>query len=457
MPSVIITWISPRNPHAKRGFTLIEVLVATAVLGIFFAAVTLILQQVLENIGYSRVRTIGLSLAQERMERVRNMPYADIGTISGIPPGIIASDETVNINSLDFTIMTDVQYIDDPYDGLAPADAVNTDYKRVTMTVTWGGIYPSRQPVYMTTDVAPPGLESDPGTDGTLTVKVFDATGLPVSNATVNIDNTSVTPEIHIQTLTDANGTVSLPGAPVCSACYEIRATKQNYSTDRTYSTAEVANPLLPHATVIDGDVTQISLAIDRVSSVTIQSLGAQENGYPPVGNVIFTLRGSKIIGYDVSDNPVFKYSYTTNTAGGFVGIPSLEWDTYTLDFTPSGHNFAGSNPMSPFVLPPATSWTVPISAVPKTSTSLLVSVVDLANAPVASASVRLWNESLSFDLTKYTAATGTPNWGHAFFGGLTQGLYGLQVTFPGLEEASRAVDLIGAIREHVLLPPSIP
>jgi len=434
----------------KKGFTLVETLVALGVLGIFFAGMTAIFQQILENVGQSRVRTTALALAQEKMELIKNLPYTSIGTVGGIPQGLLPQQETTTINNQQFTITTSIIYIDDPFDSLAPTDIINTDYKRVRVEITWGGSYPSRVPLTLVTNIVPKGVETVSG--GTLDIRVFNANAEPVQNATVTIKNATTIPPIDMQTLTNSNGLVIIPGAPACVTCYEIIIKKQNYSTDKTYSSTVVANPLQPFTTVIEGKVTQTSFSIDQVSSLTVQSFGLAESGYPPVANVQFTLRGSKLIGHDTLDNPVYKYQFTTNTGGGSVSIPSLEWDTYTLDFTNSLYNLGGSIPTMPFLLNPSSSLTIPIVVVPKTNTSLLVTVKNSENILQASATAQLENQLLSYDTTKITASTGSADYGQVFFGGLTPATYTLHVNLPGYQEASSTLNLSGAILENIRL-----
>lgn len=435
--------------HIRSGFSMVETLIAIGVFGIFFAAVALILQQVLQNVGESRVRTTALALAQSKMEIIRNLPYQQVGTAGGIPQGPINQTETVDINSLPFTVKTSVIYVDDPFDGLTPLDLINTDYKRARVEITWAGIYPSRYPVTLVTNIAPKGVETLTS-GGTLKIQVFNSAALPVSNADVRIDNASAVPEIHIQTLTDSNGLVILPGSPQCISCYQIVVNKTSFSTDKTYSTAEVTNPLQPFASVFDGEITEISFAIDTVSSLTINAYGTKESGYPPVGNVLFNLRGSKIIGYDSSDNPVYKFNLATGTVGNTRSISNLEWDTYNLDFSTSFHNLAGSNPVVPFGIPPSTNLTVPIVAIPKTNNNLLLIVQNSANELLASASARLSNSALSYDVTKTTGATGSADFGQVFFGGLENTTYELDVNLPPYEEATSSI-LISGIKQETM------
>lgn len=457
MPSAKIKVMKMSLPVGRKrrnaGFTFIETLVALGVLGIFFAAMALIIQQVLENVGSSRVRSTAIALAQERMELVRNLPYNSVGTVGGIPQGSLPQSETVTVNGLPFTVKSSVVYIDDQFDGIAPNDLINTDYKRVRIEITWGGAYPSITPLAFVTNIVPRGVETIVG-GGTMYIQVFNANAQPVSNATVTIDNTAVTPAIHTQTLTNANGLIVLPGAPACVNCYQISVTKTGHSTDSTYSTAQVTNPLQPHATVIEGQLTQISFSIDQLSNITVQSFGPGPT-YPPIANVIFTLRGTKIIGTDSSDNPVYKYSYTTNTGGGIVNIPNLEWDNYTLDFTDSAHNLSGSTPTMPFAVNPNTSHTIPIVAVPKTNTTLLVTAKDGAGLLQASATAQLTHAGLGVSLTKVTAATGSPDFGQAFFGSLTPSSnYQLRVSLPGYQDATATMTLSGTRTESITLNP---
>lgn len=441
-----------KSKSSRHGFTLLETVIALAVLGMFFAATAYILQQVLTEIGLSRLQATALSLGQAKMETVRNLPYASVGTVGGIPQGPIVQSEQNPINGLTFTVTTSIIYIDDAFDGLAPADTINNDYKRARVEVTWGGAYPSRQPVTLVSNIAPKGVETTAG-GGTLLIQVFDSLGQPVPSATVTIDNTVVNPEIHTQTLTSALGVVVLPGSPACISCYKITITKNNYSTDRTYSTTEVANPLQPYATVIAGSVTQLSLAIDTISTVIINSVNSS---YQPQTNVQFTLHGSKLIGYTATDDPVYKYNFSTNTGGGTVNIPALEWDNYTLDFSNSLYNLTGSNPVQPFALPPNTNQTVQVVVAPKTSTSLLVVVKNNSGELQASASAQLSDTGLTYDVTKVTPATGSADYGQVFFGGLNPGSYNLKVTLPGYQDATASATLTTTHQENIILNPAL-
>ncbi len=425
----------------NKGLTLIETVVAVGVLIVFFALVFFLLYQILNNIGYAQIRSVGLSIGQTQIELIRNLPYNSVGTIGGIPPGPIPQQEQITRNTQTFTVKTDIIYIDDPFDNTAPNDPIPSDYKRVRVQVSWGEAYPSRMPVTFVTNIAPNGIESNPG-GGTLFVQVINAQGNPVPNATVQFMNTSVNPAINYNTLTNMNGNVVLPGAPSCVTCYKITTTKDGYSTDRTYGTEEVANPILPHATVIEGQVTQLTFAIDQVGSIQVRSFGSQANGYPPVANVLFTLRGSKIIGTDTTDTPVYKYSYRTNTGGGMVSIPNLEWDNYTIDLSDSHYTLAGSTPTNPITLSPGQNRTVDIVVEPKYNASLLITLKDQMGNLIGSGSANIKNSINTIDSTKFTPASGSPDYGQLFFNNLPVGLYYLIASATGYQSATSSMNI---------------
>lgn len=446
--------LSPTLTRSKTGFTLVETVVAIGVLGVFFVAIALILAQVLQNVGDARIRATALALAQQKMELIRNLPYAQVGTVGGIPQGALLPTEIVSINSQQFTVTTSVVYIDDPYDGVAPVDAVNTDYKRARVVITWSGVYPSRVPVTFVTNIVPKGLESLVG-GGTLLIQVFNASGLPISNADIKIDNVNVTPQIHLQTLTSSDGTVILPGAPACVTCYQITVTKTGYSSDKTYTVSEVANPIQPLATVIEGNLSQISFAIDQLTSLNLTSYGSQELGYPLAGNVSFTLRGSKIIGYTTSDEPVYKYQFSTLTNGvGQLNISGMEWDSYTFDFSNSSHDLAGSNPLLPISLSPSIPLSVSFVAVPKTPASILIAVKNASQQLQASSSVEIRRDSPLFIATKSAGATDAADFGQVFFNSLSPDIYNLTVTAPGYQESTSTSSLINSHQETIILNP---
>ena len=437
---------------SAQGLTLIETLIASSLLFLFFAGVFVVLQMMLSTIGEARVKLVASSLAQEKLEIAKNLSYPDVGTVGGIPAGSLPQNEVVNVNGQDFQVSTSVSYIDDEFDGVAPVDSIPTDYKRVRVSVDWDGAFSPKNPLVFLTDIAPQGLESGSNA-GTLSIQVINAQGQPVVNADVLIVASSTSPPVNLNTLTDSEGRVILPGSPICVDCYEITITKSGYSTDRTYSTAEVANPSKPHLSVLDGQLTHSSFAIDRLANLTVYATRSRQAGYGVFPGVQFVLRGAKTIGTDVLDEPVYKYEDTHVTGGfGIVSINNLEWDTYDL-FFPSGSSIdiAGTKPIVPFGLSPNANGNITVVTDANSPNSLLVAVEDQSSTLLENASISLYKDGVPV-ATKSAGTVGHGDEGQAYFGGLSQSTYDLLVTLTNFEDATGSVSVNGDVNELILL-----
>src|SRR3990167_2574132 len=315
-----------------RGQFYIDLIIAVAVLSILGLTLFRLSALSYEIISFNRARIAARHLAQEKAEYIRNLPYDDVGTQGGIPAGAIPQVENIERNGLNYVVRVAVIYYDDPFDGLVPDDLLPTDYKKVRIDISWGGLAASNiNPVTLITDISPKGIETAAG-GGTLSILVFDANAQPVPQADIHIVASSVAPPVDLTLQTADNGRVVLPGTPTCVACYEITVSKTNYSTDKTYSQSEVANPNKPHASILAGALTEISFAIDRVSTLNVTSRSDKTAEFTPLPGVSFRLRGEKVIGTDVSDEPVYKYDeeFTTD-ANGVQNVTNLEWDNYSV------------------------------------------------------------------------------------------------------------------------------
>jgi prepilin-type N-terminal cleavage/methylation domain-containing protein len=434
------------------GFTLIETLVASAVLAMLFAGVLVILQMLLTSIGEARVRVVASSLAQERLETAKNLPFDEVGTVGGIPPGSLPQEEAVVVNGQTFSVVTTVLYIDDAFDSLAPTDPIPNDYKRVRVTVDWDGTFKPKTPQVMSTDVAPAGLEFIDDA-GTLIIRVFNSQGVPLSNAQVRIQATSVTPPVDLTTTTNVDGMVMLPGAPMCFECYSISATKAGYSLDKTYTTTEVANPTKPQASVFEGQLTEISFVIDALSSLSVTTTRSRQANYALFPGVSFTLQGTKTIGTDVFDEPVYKYSQAFVTGAlGQLTIPNLEWDLYSF-LLPAGSSIdiAGIKPLSPFPIVAGSNTSLMVVTIANTANSLLMTVMSSNDQLLPSASITMLVNGNPV-ATQSAGLLGKGDEGQAYFGGLPPGSYDFLVSLASYATATGSVTLSGDMSETILL-----
>ncbi len=257
----------------QKGFSLIEVLVGILLVTVIFTGIIGAFTLSLKTTFQSKARITALSLANKRIEEIRNLSYADVGTVGGIPSGTIPQTEERNLNGINFTITTRIINIDDEFDGKLPTDTVPADYKRAKVKVSWPGMIGGE--AIILTDVSPKGIETMAG-GGTISLFVQDAQGVGVGQAEVNIVNDAVTPQIDASYLSDDYGYVILAGAPTSTEAYEVIVEKTGYSSQRTYSKSEIANPLKPHLSVYENTLTEPSFSIDKVSTLNVETRAQQ-------------------------------------------------------------------------------------------------------------------------------------------------------------------------------------
>jgi len=426
-----------------------DVLVGTALSLIIFLAVWQAYLLGVQIVGKSQARITAETLASAKIEEIRNLPYDSIGTVGGIPSGNIQPSQDIVQNGINFHIATSIIYIDDPYDGLAPEDTLNTDYKRARVEVSWTGKFQSPRPVVLITDISPKGVETNQG-GGTISLSVFDANGQAVPQTDIRLENASTSPPISLDLTTDSQGKLIIPGAPAAIESYKVIAGKSGYSTDRTYGRDEVFSPDRPHLTVIESQVTEASFSIDKLSALTVQTRQYSDPSQS-IANVDFNIRGSKTIGRDENDDPVYKYNSSTSTdSTGSRILDNMEWDSYQITLPEnSSYTIAGSSQFQPFNLLPNEDKTITLLLTSHVANSLLVDVSSGAGEPLAGAAVHLSNQSLTYDETLNTATSG-----QAFFALPAPADYDLEVSKAGYSTATSTLTVSGNIEHKINLNP---
>ena len=222
---------SPRRSR-QAGFSYIEVLVGIMILAIVAGGIVQGLAATSTSLGTSRAETTATKLATAALDRAHRMPYEDVGTVGGSPPGIIPASATRNVNGINFKVDTDVEYVDDPALG-QPQTYVN--YKRVTVTVTPDTA--AARPMQETTLVAPPAIGAIAG-KSTIVVTVIDAlTDQPLSGVPVTADQSTSPAQTRS---TGSDGKVVFAGLEPSA----IAATDQKYKYRLTVG---LADPWVTH------------------------------------------------------------------------------------------------------------------------------------------------------------------------------------------------------------------
>ncbi len=399
------------NLNASRsGSSLIDVVVTIAIIGLLFSAIYAVYFALIDSINNIESRTAAAEVLAGQLEIIRNLPYDSVGTVSGIPAGVIPQNQTSTVGNFLFNVKTTVRNIDDPADGTiggTPNDTAPADYKQVTLEISCLTCA-KFAPFQFTTTVAPKNLENTAVT-GSLFINVFDANGVGVSGASVHLVNASVTPAIDLTDTTNSSGSLQLVGVATSSQNYQITVSKNGYSSEKTYKTGAVGNPnpVKPHATVASQAVTSISFSIDRVSSILFST---NSNVCVAVPSQTISLAGQKLIG---TSPDVLKFSTSTITnSSGVTTLSNVEWDTYDVALSGSTYDVIGTPPVLPFAVNPST--TIPFSFVLDVPArpSVLVSVSDSGtDTAVSGATVTMSKSGYSQTVTTGHSFVGDTTW----------------------------------------------
>ncbi|MCD6147855.1 right-handed parallel beta-helix repeat-containing protein, partial [bacterium] len=270
------------------GISLVEVLVGVSLILIVFVGIFGAYRLALKVVGQSKARVIATAIANEQLERVRNLSYLDVGTNeSGCDPcGKVEKFFSTTSNNILFNVTTTIICYDDPKDGIGDSDSTytsegnkvcNCDYRKVKVRVGWSGLFGGE--ISQNGIVAPrSGDEECEYTGGVLKVTVFNAKGEKISSPLIRVTNINTG---AVREATPDDGTYYFVLA-TGTAAYVVTTTKEGFGTEQTYGigdvyeTQTIANPEKPHATVLEGQLTEYSFCIDRLSKFSIHTLEAK-------------------------------------------------------------------------------------------------------------------------------------------------------------------------------------
>ena len=214
------------NFTLRKGFSLIEVLVGTALFLIVAVAVYSSIVSITHLAQGSQARNLAVELASEQLEIVRNLPYSSIGLTNGIPVGVLPQNQVLNRGGMSFNVLLTIRNIDLSTSTMQASD------KLVEVEVDCPGCN-DFQPILLTGQISPANLQSA-GDGGALVTQVFDGNGEPVQGATVLVESVA-TSTITNTDVTNNYGVLNIIGVPQGVNNYKVTVTKDGYSTERTY------------------------------------------------------------------------------------------------------------------------------------------------------------------------------------------------------------------------------
>jgi hypothetical protein len=387
------------SQRSKRvGTSLIDLIISMGIIAILFGGIYLVYFSIVTAIANINVRDAATAAIQNEIETIRNLPYASVGTIGGVPAGVIPQSQSTAVDGYIFLLATTIRNIDDPYDGTlggTPNDTAPDDYKLVSIDATCP-LCQNPINIEITTTAAPKNLESAT-TAGSLFIYAVDANGNPISGVTVQVSDASVTPSINLSDTTNVNGVLELVGVPTSTQSYAVTVTKPGFST----AWAD------PDLTVAAQTITDATFAIDRVSQLTVS---ASNEECVSIAGLPFSMWGSKVIGPAPG---TIKFATTSIIgAGGSIVLPNLEWDTYSLTFASSSQDLAGTIPLDPITINPSSTVAFKFIAMPVANPAFLLTAVDATTgAGISNASATLSKSGFSETLMTGQATLSQTDW----------------------------------------------
>lgn len=385
--------------EGEAGFTLVELTISMVVLAIIAYSLLALFTSLVNSAMVVKRKAVASALATNQMEYLKSLPYNNLAVSGGsiISSNPIPATVTKKVDGVTYTIKTSINYVDDAFDGCtnypnlalkqlycrnypppsgAPAvDSNPQDYKIMHVTVTDKNNAVLAQ---VDTQVSARVAETA-STTGALFVKVIDTNGNPVSGATVQVSNNTLTPNVLVSDSTDSNGTAVFYGFPPDSTGYDyvVTASLSGYSTLSTIAPSGSLQPNYPSQQVFTQQSSFVTLTLKPQGIYSLIAEAVDTNGNP-LNNLKAYLKG----GYK-------KYNSTTNTAYYFDNMSPSDGRTATNssgmvsynNLVPGPYYFCGDTGNTSCSIGSTTYYLV--AAVPYTGTSTLSPV----NVPTYQAS----------------------------------------------------------------------
>ena len=387
--------------ESSSGFTIIELIIGIFVLSIVAVSILQLSASLTTSARYAKFKAVSLSLATNKMEYLKSLPFDSLaiagGTIYSASPLPATEDQT--IDGFTYTIKSDIDYVDDAFDGCAsypnttiaqqlcrgypaptgsPTDTNPKDYKVLTVTVVLKSS--NKQFASVSTNVSARVAETA-STTGGMVVRVLDLSGSPLSGASVAVVNSTVSPNINQVDTTDINGIAIFYDLPpdTTNNDYVITASKSGYSSLTTIAPTASLIPYYSNQQIITQQSSQVTMVIDKKTTDSMLLEVMNTSGIKLSNAKIYT-KGS----YKKYNSPTDLTYYFDNLspsdtrvasdASGLIQMLNLDPGTYifcgdgtqscavgaTTNYLVAALPATGDNPYGPIVIPVFSS-TLPV------------------------------------------------------------------------------------------------
>ncbi|MBM3678687.1 MAG: type II secretion system protein, partial [Actinobacteria bacterium] len=327
-------WKLTRRLRQEAGFTLVEIVIAATVFLLVGAGVTTLLVSSIVSHTGSRERTVAEQIAQAQIERARKLPYDNVGTPSGNPPGTIPTAGYTGTIPAGYAVAIDVERVHDPSPSANPTiSTIFGDYKKISVVVSRSR--DGRPLANVSSLVAPPSRQG--GINGAgLRVTVKDW-ALPPASSASNVEDATVYvkngPSSDRSDTTDERGQVEFGALIPTNASppqnyYDVTVAKSGYVT---------FDPDLPPAPAahIQLAPTQVGTTAIRVFKPASMTIALKDGSNPydlPATVRVHSAKTNAWTTYTVN-NPTGTLNLT-QIAGDHV-FPNVIYTVYA--YTPTG------------------------------------------------------------------------------------------------------------------------
>lgn len=293
------------SPLSEDGVTLIELVISLAVLAIVTVSMFSLYTNLIHGMFVAKNKAIATTLATNQMEYLKGLSYDSLAVAGGsiYSANPLPATSTKVLNNITYTVRTNINYIDDAYDGCtnypnqatkelycrnypppSGAPAVDTnpqDYKVLHVSVKDNG---GKLLADVDTQVAARVAETS-STTGAMLVTVIDDTGNPVSGATVGVANSTIAPALNLSDTSDSNGVAIFYGLPPDAGNdYTITASASGYSTLVTIKPSGSLQPTYPSQNIVTQQSSSVTLTVKRQGSNSLVLEAVDTNGNPLSG-----------------------------------------------------------------------------------------------------------------------------------------------------------------------------
>jgi prepilin-type N-terminal cleavage/methylation domain-containing protein len=378
----------------EAGYTLVELLMVISVLAILSLGAFDLFMSLLHSAIVGTRQAVASTLATNQMEYLKSLPYDNLAVTGGaiVSNTTIPGTATKKVNGDTYTITTSVTYADNAYDGCgsyptqalkqkycrdyppptgAPATDTNpADYKDVNVSVTdKSGL----QLAALDTQVSALVAETASNT-GALFVYVIDNSGNPITGATVNVVNNSVSPSVNVSDTTDENGIVIFYDLPPSTTNYkyQINGSDNGYSSLSTIVPNGSLQPTYSSQNLIAQSSSYVTLTLKPEGPNSLVLESTDLNGTPLPNAKIYVKGGYKK--YTATSDTSYYYDNLTPTdtrpttdSGGLAALSNLVPGNYvfcgdagatscnvggTTYYLAAAVPYSGANPVQPITVP---------------------------------------------------------------------------------------------------------